>query len=90
MTARNWANAVAVAVTLTAALPAQASDVLGQMGGSVDDLARLSAGLRERVAAFVASCGLALEEQRNFGDETPRARARAGFAVAVVPTAPDH
>jgi len=40
--------------------------------------------VRERVAAFVESCGLVLEEQRNFGEETARKRAPAGFATAVV------
>ncbi len=38
--------------------------------------------VRERVSAFLASCGLSLEEQRNFGPETDRERARAGFATA--------
>ncbi len=42
---------------------------------------------RERVAAFLASCGLVLEEQRNFGRETGRKRAPAGFATAIVPSA---
>ena len=41
--------------------------------------------VRERVAEFLASCGLVLEEQRDFGPETERKRAPAGFAVAVVP-----
>ncbi|HZO33097.1 MAG TPA: SAM-dependent methyltransferase [Chloroflexota bacterium] len=40
--------------------------------------------VRDRVAAFLASCGLSLEEQRNFGQETARERARAGFATATV------
>lgn len=40
---------------------------------------------RERVAAFLESCGLSLEEQRDFGPETDRKRALAGFATAVVP-----
>ena len=31
---------------------ATSSEVLGQMGGSVNELARMSAGLRERIAAF--------------------------------------
>jgi methyltransferase (TIGR00027 family) len=39
---------------------------------------------RERVAAFLESCGLSLEEQRNFGSETDRKRAMAGFATAIV------
>jgi hypothetical protein len=30
------------------------------------------------------SCGLSLEEQRNFGSETDRKRAMAGFATAIV------
>lgn len=41
--------------------------------------------IRERVAEFLESCGLSLEEQRNFGPETDRQRALAGFATAVVP-----
>ncbi|MEA2670563.1 MAG: hypothetical protein QOG45_783, partial [Chloroflexota bacterium] len=41
--------------------------------------------VRERVAAFLESCGLALEEQRNFGPETHRKHAMAGFAIAIVP-----
>lgn len=41
--------------------------------------------VRARVAEFVASCGLTLVEQRNFGPETATTRAPAGFAVAVVP-----
>lgn len=40
--------------------------------------------VREHVAAFLASCGLSLEEQRNFGAETASQHARAGFAVATV------
>jgi methyltransferase (TIGR00027 family) len=40
---------------------------------------------RERVAEFLASCGLALEEHRSFGPETDRERPPAGFAIAVVP-----
>ena len=38
---------------------------------------------RQRVAAFLASCGLSLEEQRNFGEETDRQQAVAGFATAI-------
>jgi methyltransferase (TIGR00027 family) len=41
--------------------------------------------VRDRVAEFVARCGLRLEEQRDFGPETNGRRAPAGFAVAVVP-----
>jgi methyltransferase (TIGR00027 family) len=41
--------------------------------------------VKPRVAAFVQSCGLVLEEQRNFGQETDQKYAEAGFAVAVVP-----
>jgi len=41
--------------------------------------------VRERVAAFLKSCGLDLEEQRNFGHESEHSRAMAGFAVALVP-----
>jgi methyltransferase (TIGR00027 family) len=40
--------------------------------------------VRQRVAAFLASCGLSLEEQRNFGEETGRQRAAAGFVTATV------
>ena len=40
--------------------------------------------VRQRVAAFLASCGLSLEEQRNFGEETDRKHANAGFATAIV------
>jgi methyltransferase (TIGR00027 family) len=40
--------------------------------------------VKPRVAAFVASCGLTLEEQRNFGRECEDQGAPAGFAVAVV------
>ena len=42
---------------------------------------------RERVAAFLESCGLKLEEKRNFGPETDGKGAMAGFATAIVPTA---
>ena len=42
---------------------------------------------RTRVAAFLESCGLSLEEQRNFGQETSRKHAMAGFATATVPSA---
>jgi len=38
-----------------------------------------------RVAAFVEACGLVLEEQRSFGQETERKPTDAGFVVAVVP-----
>jgi methyltransferase (TIGR00027 family) len=41
--------------------------------------------VRPRVAAFVANCGLELVEQRNFGHETERKRADAGFCAARVP-----
>jgi methyltransferase (TIGR00027 family) len=40
--------------------------------------------VRQRVAAFLESCGLSLEEQRNFGQETGRKHAMAGFATAIV------
>ena len=43
--------------------------------------------VRERVAAFLESCGLSLEEQRNFGPETNRRRAMAGFVTATVSSA---
>lgn len=38
--------------------------------------------VRERVAAFLESCGLELQSQRNFGAESGGRRAPAGFAVA--------
>jgi methyltransferase (TIGR00027 family) len=37
------------------------------------------------VAAFLASCGLSMEEQCNFGEETDRKPAMAGFTTAIVP-----
>ncbi len=37
------------------------------------------------VAAFLESCGLSMEEQRNFGQETDRKPAVAGFTTATVP-----
>ena len=40
--------------------------------------------VRESVAKFLESCGLALEEQRNFGVEKDGKRALAGFATAMV------
>ena len=40
--------------------------------------------IRPRVARFLATCGLSLEEQRNFGQETERQGALAGFATAIV------
>jgi methyltransferase (TIGR00027 family) len=40
---------------------------------------------RKQVAAFLESCGLSLEEHRNFGHETGGKRAMAGFAIAIVP-----
>ncbi len=43
--------------------------------------------VRAQVAAFLEPCGLSLEEQRNFGQETGRKRAMAGFATAIVPSA---
>ena len=39
---------------------------------------------RERAAEFVAAFGLALEEHRNFGSETRRRQAPAGFVTAIV------
>jgi methyltransferase (TIGR00027 family) len=42
--------------------------------------------MRKRVAAFLELCGLSLEEQRNFGQETDKKRAMAGFATGVVRT----
>jgi methyltransferase (TIGR00027 family) len=39
--------------------------------------------VRDRVAAFLASCGLSLEEQRSFGRETDRERPKSGFATAI-------
>jgi methyltransferase (TIGR00027 family) len=38
---------------------------------------------REHVAAFVATCGLSLEEQRDFGQETGEQHPQAGFATAI-------
>ncbi len=43
--------------------------------------------VRDRVAAFLKSCGLNLVDHRNFGHETDHSRALGGFAVAVVSTA---
>ena len=40
---------------------------------------------RQHVAAFLESCGLSMEEQRNFGPETDRKAAVAGFTTAIVP-----
>jgi methyltransferase (TIGR00027 family) len=37
------------------------------------------------VAAFLTSCGLSMEEQRNFGPETDRKPAVGGFTTAIVP-----
>jgi methyltransferase (TIGR00027 family) len=42
--------------------------------------------MRKRVAAFLELCGLSLEEQRNFGQETDKKRAMAGFATGIVRT----
>lgn len=39
---------------------------------------------RTQVAAFLASCGLSMEEQRNFGQETSRKPAMGGFTTAIV------
>ena len=39
---------------------------------------------RKHVAAFLESCGLSMEEQRNFGQETDRKPAMAGFTTAIV------
>ena len=39
----------------------------------------------KHVAAFLASCGLSMEEQCNFGQETARKPAMAGFVTAIVP-----
>jgi methyltransferase (TIGR00027 family) len=39
---------------------------------------------RKRVAAFLESCGLSMEEQRNFGHETDRKQAMGGFTTAIV------
>jgi methyltransferase (TIGR00027 family) len=41
--------------------------------------------VRERVAEFVAACGLRLLDQRNFGPEAGETRSLAGFAIAEVP-----
>ena len=43
---------IATSMSRVASAAAESSDVLGQMGGSVDELARMSEDLRERVAAF--------------------------------------
>ena len=43
--------------------------------------------MRKQVAAFLESCGLSLEEQRNFGLETDRKHATAGFATGIVSVA---
>ncbi len=40
---------------------------------------------RKHVAAFLTSCDLSMEEQRNFGQETDRKPAMAGFTTAIVP-----
>ncbi len=40
---------------------------------------------RARLAAFVESCGLALDEQQTLGQETDGQRAWGGFATAIVP-----
>jgi hypothetical protein len=37
--------------------------------------------MKAQVAAFIESCGLLLEEHRNFGQETGRKRATAAFAM---------
>ena len=39
---------------------------------------------RKHVAAFLPSCGLSMEEQRNFGQETDRKPAMGGFTTAIV------
>jgi len=39
---------------------------------------------REHAAAFLMSCGLSLEEHRNFGEETAQSRPQAGFVTATV------
>jgi methyltransferase (TIGR00027 family) len=39
---------------------------------------------RQRVAAFLESYGLSLEEQRGFGEETDRTPAKGGFVTATV------
>jgi methyltransferase (TIGR00027 family) len=39
----------------------------------------------QHVATFLASCGLSMQEQRNFGQETDRKPAMAGFTTATVP-----
>ncbi|GAA2138015.1 hypothetical protein GCM10009825_24180 [Arthrobacter humicola] len=45
---------------------------------------------RKSAADFVGSYGLVLEEHRNFGRETRRRSAPAGFVTAVVPAAVGH
>ncbi len=39
---------------------------------------------RKHVATFLKSCGLSMEEQRNFGQETDRKPAMGGFTTAIV------
>jgi hypothetical protein len=39
----------------------------------------------QHVAAFLASCALSMQEQRNFRQETARKPAMAGFTTAIVP-----
>jgi methyltransferase (TIGR00027 family) len=39
---------------------------------------------RDRIAELVRACGLSLEEQRNFGEESEKNHAMAGFAIATV------
>jgi methyltransferase (TIGR00027 family) len=46
-----------------------------------------TAPVRDRIAAFLAACGLSLEEQRNFGLEAGHERALAGFVTATVSSA---
>ncbi|RYV49352.1 methyl-accepting chemotaxis protein, partial [Pengzhenrongella frigida] len=50
--AANGSGEIAASMLRVASSAAEASGVLGEMGTSVDDLARMSADLRERVAAF--------------------------------------
>ncbi len=40
----------------------------------------------EHVTAFLASCGLSMEEQCDYGQETDRKHVLGGFVIAVVPT----
>lgn len=40
--------------------------------------------VRKHVAALLESCGLSMEEQRNYGQETDRKHAIGGLATAIM------